>query len=266
MYYELYIDVFFLENFMMDSLLLLILNRVLNCGRSYARILLGGILGSLLTCLVVAVSFPPVVRSILFHTVVNSAMLCAGLGFTRLSQFVKAFLMLYAAAAVLGGLMQMFRPYMRYVSLFYAAAAVSYVIFLRLWKFFAHIQRREKGIMKVTLFANEREISVTALLDTGNELRDCYTGEPVNVISPEAAAKISDHIELEKGFRLIPCRSVNGESVMKVFRVKKMCIHMEEDSVNEERWIEAPLLGVGEQSLSGNNEYEMILNPAVFSG
>ena len=31
MHYELYIDLLFLENFMMDSLLLLVLNRVLKC-------------------------------------------------------------------------------------------------------------------------------------------------------------------------------------------------------------------------------------------
>ena len=73
---------------------------------------------------------------------------------------------------------------------------------------------------------------------------------------------ISDRIELEKGFRLIPYRCVSGgESVMKVFRVKKMCVHMEED-----RWIENALVGIGEESLSGDREYEMILNPAIFSG
>ena len=48
---------------------------------------------------------------------------------------------------------------------------------------------------------------------------------------------------------------------MKVFRVKKMCVHMGDD-----RWVEKPLLGIGEEGLSGNREYEMILNPAIFSG
>ena len=45
MYYELYIDVFFLENFMIDSLLLLAVGRVMKCGRSYGRIVLGGYWG-----------------------------------------------------------------------------------------------------------------------------------------------------------------------------------------------------------------------------
>ena len=39
MYYELYIDVFFLENFMLDSLLLMAVNRVMQYRNSYARML-----------------------------------------------------------------------------------------------------------------------------------------------------------------------------------------------------------------------------------
>ncbi len=45
MHYELYIDLLFLENFMMDSLLLLVLNRVLKCKSNWQRIFLGGGLG-----------------------------------------------------------------------------------------------------------------------------------------------------------------------------------------------------------------------------
>ena len=49
MYYELYIDVFFLENFMLDSLLLMAVNRVMQYRNSYARMLAGGAAGSFLT-------------------------------------------------------------------------------------------------------------------------------------------------------------------------------------------------------------------------
>lgn len=265
MYYELYIDVFFLENFMLDSLLLLILNRVLNAGRSYVRILFGGMTGSLLTCFLTIVSFPPAVRMILFHTAVNSIMLCAGLGIRRLSEFVRAFLMLYAAAAVLGGLMQIFRPYMRYAGLFYASASVSCVILLKLWKYAVRIHRTQLTRMKVILYTDRKKISLTALLDTGNELRDCYTGEPVNVISPDTAAAITDHIETETGFRLIPYRCAGGESLMKVFRIKKMCVCAGEGSTDGMRWVQSPLIGVSEQKLSGRSEYDMILNPDSFT-
>ena len=47
---------------------------------------------------------------------------------------------------------------------------------------------------------------------------------------------------------------------MKVFRVRKMCIHME-----EELWVGNVLLGIGEERLSREGEYGMILNPAILS-
>ena len=192
MYYELYIDVFFLENFMLDSLLLLIVNRVMNNGRPYIRLLLGGALGSVLTCLAVAAPIPSAIRMLAFHTIISSVMVCAGLRILRLSQFVQALVLLYAAAFLTGGVMQLFRPYMRYVSVFYAAAAVSYVVILKLWKIFSHIHRQQSRILSVTLYTEHGEKPMRALLDTGNELRDCYTGEPVNIIAPETAAEISD--------------------------------------------------------------------------
>ena len=49
MYYELYIDVFFLENLMMDSLILLALDHILKCGGKRGCIFLCAALGSLLT-------------------------------------------------------------------------------------------------------------------------------------------------------------------------------------------------------------------------
>lgn len=50
-----------------------------------------------------------------------------------------------------------------------------------------------------------------------------------------------------------------GDGVMKVFRIEKMCIHMDEDI-----WIENPLLGMSERTLSEKERYEMILNPGIF--
>ena len=55
MYYELYIDVFFLENLMMDSLILLALDHILKCGGKRGCIFLCAALGSLLTSIAGAV-------------------------------------------------------------------------------------------------------------------------------------------------------------------------------------------------------------------
>ena len=260
MYYELYIDVFFLENFMMDSLLLLLTDHVLKNGRPYSRIVLGGAMGSLLTCIVIVSPLPSAVRMILFHMAVNSLMLLTALRIRCISQFVRAYVLLYVSAVLLGGIMQIFRPYMRYVSLFYAVASVSYMLALKLWSVASRIHRCRSTILEMTLYTDNGEKSVHALLDTGNELYDCVTGDPVSIIDPGIVREITDHPESERGFRYIPYRCIQGEAVMKVFRIRRMCVRTDGD-----QWIENPLLGIGEESLSSEGEYEMILNPAVFS-
>ena len=69
MYYELYIDLFFAENFMMDSLLLLFVARISK--RQVKRnedFCWGAAAGSLLTCLVIALPIPSAaLKMILFH-------------------------------------------------------------------------------------------------------------------------------------------------------------------------------------------------------
>lgn len=258
MYYELYIDVLFLENFMMDSLLLLAVNRVLKCGRAYGRIFLGGALGSALTCLVIAVPFPAVVKLVFFHIVINSLMIIAGLKIGSIVQFIKAFILLYLSAFIFGGILQMFRPYIHYAGLFYGAAVLCFFLFSKLWNAAAALFGRDRDILEVTVYTEQGGYLMRALWDTGNALTDPVTGEPVSILDPGLAGSMFGPVEQMRGFRFIPYRCVGGESIMKVFRAEKMCVRRD-----GEIWVEAPLLGISENSLCENGDYQMILNPGV---
>ena len=114
-------------------------------------------------------------------------------------------------------------------------------------------------MIRVSLYTDQGSLDIRALLDTGNMLRDFATGDPVSVIGPETARKIPGMQLMQGKSRLIPYRCVGGDSLMRVFRISRMCVHMDEDC-----WIEHPLLGIGETDYSGTEGgYEMILNPAV---
>ena len=78
--YELYIDVLFLVNFMMDYILLLLVRKMLKCTATHGNICIGAMTGSFLTCLVIILPvLHPFLKFILFHVVVNTAMIKAGL-------------------------------------------------------------------------------------------------------------------------------------------------------------------------------------------
>lgn len=259
MYYELYIDVLFLENFMMDSLILLIVNRILKCNRTYGRIFVGGAAGSFLTCLVIVAPLSETLKLFLFYIVVNTLMIVAGLRIRSGTQFVKAFLLLYLAAFAAGGLLQVVRPYARSTAFLYTTAVVSYFLFSWIWKKIPALFQRKAGICRTVVFVKGNRCELKALCDTGNVLTDPLTGDPVSILDPGAAEYIFCLSGTPERFRYIPYRCVSGESVMKIFRADKMCV-----DAGEETWIHSPLLGVGENALSGTGEYQMLLNPDIF--
>ena len=95
MYYELYIDVFFLVNFMMDYILLLITKQMLHCSATRRSVCLGAAAGSLLTCIIVVLPLPAAfIKFILFHMFVNTCMIRAGLKIKNRRDFAKAYFLL----------------------------------------------------------------------------------------------------------------------------------------------------------------------------
>lgn len=190
MHYKLYIDVLFLENFMMDSLILLAIRKILALRQPAARSFLGGAVGSLLTCIVMAVPIPPGIKQFLFHCVINMVMLSAGLKFGSRRQFAQAFMLLYLCSIVLGGMMQLFRPWLRGISLFYGCAVFCWHIWMQGWNLLTCFAERRKKILDVLLYIKGQKISVRALADTGNSLTDLLTGDPVSIVRSEIYDKI----------------------------------------------------------------------------
>ena len=70
-------------------------------------------------------------------------------------------------------------------------------------------------------------LTLTALIDSGNLLRDGVTGLPVIVISRRAAQRLVQLPEqgsLAYPFRLLTVRTVNGEGMMTVFHPDSVCL------------------------------------------
>ena len=260
MYYELYIDVLFLENFMMDSLLLLAVKRMMRSPSAYGRVFLGAALGSGLTCLVISLPLPWLVKFLLFHTTVNIAMLKTGIRIKGGRALIKAIAFLYLFSVLLGGILEFLRPYVRNASLFYFVAVFCYYLLQKGWELIKRTARRQRDICDVTLYTQRGEYRVRALIDTGNTLEDKLLGEPVNIVDRHAAKTLLKDVPAE-GLRYIPYRCIGKESVIPVIRIEKMCVHLK-----EEQWVTHPLLGIGEENISKQDEYQMILNPDILGG
>jgi len=263
MYYEVYIDVLFLVNFMMDSLLLLFVGKALKCARSYARIFLSAAIGALSTCVVMFTSFlPSFVKIIVLNTAVNSLMIAVAFQIKSWRLFFRAMMLLYIFAFLFGGILQWFYPYLKTGSIFFSAVIVSSFLIKRIWRFVFGFFSRQQKMCQVILYFEGREISLQAFVDTGNTLKDPLSGQPVHILEQRALAGKTDNWE-NGCLRYIPFRTVSGEGVMPVIRFEKMCVHLQS---KEDIWIECPMIGISKECIFTQEEYQMLLNPEILGG
>ena len=126
MYYELYIDVLFLENFLMDYILLLITKHVLRSREPVWRICLAALAGALATCVVVAVRIPyTFIKYGLFYLIIPGIMLIVGLRIRKGSELARGMITLYIGGFLTGGIFSFLGQYAQVGSLFFALAVAS---------------------------------------------------------------------------------------------------------------------------------------------
>lgn len=90
-------------------------------------------------------------------------------------------------------------------------------------------------LIRVELSYGEKNISLTALRDTGNTLRDPVTGRPVLVVGADAAQQLTglspqqlrqpiETIGVIPGLRLIPYKAIGGSGLLLALRVPNVKI------------------------------------------
>lgn len=258
MQYELYIDIFFLVNFVLDFLVLLIIKQMLPCTATHGNVLLGAITGAGLASIVVCLPIAGIWKNLLLHVLVNTIMLKVTFRVRR-NVFFKAWILLYLVGIMIGGVLTFLSQYMgkyfRMTSLFLFVALCSYSIVSKAMDFLEMYWKVSGRKRQVILYWNGKTQEVSAIKDTGNMLFDAVTGEPVHVISNNAIKKFTN--ERISTIRYIPYHTVQNEnSIMPLIRIDKMRIRGK-----QEVEIEKPLLGISECTHFGNGDYEMILHP-----
>lgn len=260
MHYELYIDVLFVENFMMDSLLLLTTRTVLKNQVRLWRCFCGGASGSAAMCMIIALPLPGAMKYVLFYGPVFTGMLLIGLDIRTIKGFLESAGIMYAASFLMGGILQALRPYIRITGLFFTAAIPVWYLLTGIFRLLVHVRKEQSRICRVVLITKTGEYGLYALLDTGNLLNDFLTGEPVSVIDRETAERIFSSGE---NVRYIPYQSVGGESIMPVIRAVEMQLEYENGHAGK---IQAPLIGICDSVFSKNGKYQIIINPDISGG
>jgi len=146
---------------------------------------------------------------------------------------------------------------------------ICYVILALISKFTSK-NAPDSHICEIEIEIFDRTVRLKSLIDTGNSLKDCFTGEPVAVVEegyirdllPDEIKtfvknkKIPENEEYIKTLRLIPCSTVNGEGVLASVRCERIRVFYK----NEIYISEKPFVAVSNTQIS-SGEYFAVIGP-----
>ena len=142
---------------------------------------------------------------------------------------------------------------------FLFASLGSFALLTLCMKVLLRARLRRQTLYKVTLGFRGRSLALAGLLDTGNQLRDPMLGGPVSMVAKETARELAQGEELL--LHPIPYHSVGkAHGLLPVFAADFLEILLPD---GERRRIERPLLGIPDEPLSSEKEYQMILHPEL---
>ena len=247
----LYLDILLMLNFFVDFFLLLGTNRLAGFPPRIRRSALGAGMGAIYgaACLLPGFSF---LGNTLWRTV--SLLLMGGIAFGFQRNAVRRCVLFYLLSMALGGIALGFGA----GNLWTLIGAAMGVAGLCIFGFRGYMG---KHFVPVELSYGDQKVSLTALRDTGNTLKDPLTGQPVLLIGPEAAQKLTgltidqirdpaNALTALRGLRLVPYRAVGRESGM------LLALRMENVKIGSFRG--SRMVAFAPEGLGKNGEYQAL--------
>lgn len=274
MYYEFYLDVYFLENLIMNYLILSMTGRVMKCRCARRKMAVSALLGAVGAC---AVAVLPVHRmvflSVLLSFLLGGAMVLASYGIHGYHTAMRTIMVFYFLALLLAGVWQLLMHYlhMAFLCSMFAGYAIVWMG-VEVWR---RIKNKTQFLYDVTIAKGGRTVNIKGFLDSGNQLVMPVTGKPVQVVDLEAIGRLLSREEMEElermirmettgessgGFTYIPYHSIGREQgIMPVMILDEVYIKHGESAWNTKKVAAA----ISKTAVSGRGEYQMILHPQI---
>lgn len=173
-------------------------------------------------------------------------------------QKMKVIVAAYFFVIIINGVLEiLWNWFGKYGNYAFCLCAACWIVFMgvRIWK---NYQKMQKGIFQVQIKHNGKNISNFGFYDSGNHLKDPYTGKGVHIISNHLLEKLDVSIDNKV---CIPYHALgNAAGLLNVYYINTMQIYAT-DKVIEQQMIP---VGVTEEKLFEGKIYEIILNEEVF--
>lgn len=264
MYYELYVDSLFLVNFTMNLYLLMLVDqRMLAAARPW-RLILGAVCGAL-AYPVLFLLWLPVPVKLLLGVAVSLGMLPVTFSIRGFRSFLKLTESMLCHAFCMGGVLLLFLRCFRIAEgvlagVFGIMAAGGCVFLFR-----RHSQRQSREtVCRATLKQGGAQMTVAALIDSGNSLCEPISGKPVCVVE---RAVLHSLWKTPQGYRAIPYHSIGRKhGILEGYPLQELSV----EAGGVRRVFHDVYVAAGPEEISSGDFPEtetvkMILNPRIFT-
>lgn len=227
-----YLDLIILLNFIFDTLLITVVKITLKRNIKFYRILLGGFVGGIsILFLFMKINS---IQLFFLKIIISILMLLVTFGYKDKRYFIKNMVYLYLTSMILGGFLYFLNMQFSYrnegLVFFYNGLSINFIFLIIFCPIILYIYLRSNKELKNNYnyymnveitFKNNRKITLTGFLDTGNKLTCPITNKAIILIDKES---LKGKLILKKPI-LVPFRSLNNKSLLKCFPIKNLIIN-----------------------------------------
>ena len=260
----LYLDIFFINNLVMDLLLLVTAVSLSRRPVRLFRCILGAITGAMYSCLEILflgstgkLHSMNGILSMLMTGFLMAVLVWYGRG---LRECARGMLFLYITSFLISGILTVLSGYLKkqWILVVLTGCAVFGCV-----KTLKKEKSMETMMRQVTIFHHGKEKTYIGLLDTGNSLTDPVSKVPVHVMSKEGLRYFMPEGWEKERVKIIPYNTIsNSDGILTAIVIDQMTIR---DTAEKKQTIRGAVVAMSEKDFSKRVPYQILLNPLVLS-
>lgn len=261
MQYRLYIDNVFVLEMIYHLTALSLINNCLRCTATHRRRVLASAIAALIQCVIIIVlPGKMIIRLFCANCFGCFVVLEIAYGISKKHIYSMLFPCMGIEFAFGSALIWCKRSSMLYGNSILWLAGYP-VLFFVVYKLFVIVFNRMNSsdhlFYEVEIhIGSQQKAMITALVDTGNHLREPISGAPVALISTGAARQISV-LFLKERYHVIPYQSVGKKGILEAYEISDVQIRNAYRQIRIERM----MIAICENGIEESSPYQMILHP-----
>ena len=279
--YIVYLDVFFMINFIMDYMIILITSRIAKVKKKRIRQLAGAGCGALYIVIVIKPLTNHLFKITLVNILIAAVMVLISFGFTSASVYIKNVFLLFVVSFTMSGIINylyystVIGKYVRNVlsgnsnkvvnaRKFILVSVLAYILLSAIVRIIFSVRKDMELYYDVKITFRGKSVVVRGLYDTGNGLTEPVSGKMVHIAEYKILKPLLEGDEKAKEkIYVIPFHSIGEEDgIMYGIRMDEMVVLVDD----EPKFLYNPIIGIYTGNVSKRGNYSVILNRETFDG